>query len=197
MSIYRSKSLFRLWYKIKYAMSASVLKDLIIKKMSSISSSMDSSVPPLAHKCFSDSITEYITSNVKVVGSYSGVTPIGAPESVPVDTWNITGVMPILSVPSNFSEWISNISNGIKSSFYLGYGVSRPLAPTIAFPLCNVIPDLNKIKSIHESNYSNPQDSVILEVCEWITDSLELGVIKTVPAGLTGTGVYTISKVLI
>ena len=176
-------------------MAAINLRDIIVRKLSKFSSPMDDTVPPLAHAAISESITEYMTTVVTVVGSYSGVTPAGTPEMAAGDVLNITGVMPPLGIPSSFDEWISNISNGIKSSFYMGMGVSHPLAPTLAFPMCNIIANQRELYDIHMNEYENPQGSVLLKVCEWITDSIELGVIPTVPAGIAGTGVYTVSKV--
>ena len=168
-------------------MSAINLRDIIVRKLSKFSSPMDDTVPPLAHAAISESITEYMTTVVTVVGSYSGVTPAGTPEMAAGDVWNITGVMPPLG--------ISNISNGIKSSFYMGMGVSHPLAPTLAFPMCNIISNQRELYDIHMNEYENPQGNVLLKICEWITNSIELGAIPTVPAGIAGTGVYTVSKV--
>lgn len=178
-------------------MPASTLRNLMVSKMSAVSPPHDESVPALLQGVIAEAITEYITTTVRAVGSYAGVIPPAIPESAPVDTWNITGVMPPCPVPGSLEQWTTSISDGIRSSFYYGMGVSHPLAPTIAFPTIQIIPIQSNLTSIHLGKYEDPQGDTLLEVCNWITNALQLGFLPTVPAGIAGTGIMTISSIIV
>lgn len=177
-------------------MPASTLRDLMVSEMSRVSAPHNDEVPGLIQIAIANAITTYMTGTVKAAGSYAGVIPPAVPESAPADVWTITGIMSPCSVPSSLNEWMSGISNGIRTSFYYGLGVSHPLAPTLAFPSIEIIPIQSNLKSIHEEMHDNPQGDVMLEICNWITSALRIGFLPTVPAGIAGTGIMTVAEII-
>lgn len=179
-------------------MAASDLRDIIISNMAVFSAPMDESVPPLAHAAISNSITQYVNSVVKLQGNYSGVIPgtPPVPEAAPGDVWNVVGTMPPLSVPGDFYSWVLQVETLIKTSFFTGLGVSHPLSPVPAFPNFTLSADQSILHDKHLESYDDPQSSVMLVFCEWIIKGFEIGFVPSVPAGIAGAGVFTVTKTI-
>lgn len=192
-------------------MSAELLTNKITSTIRSTigNSDHDESLPPIVQSIYSLSLTEYITTNVRLVGSYSGLTPTGLPESAPMDQYSIIGSIPTIPIPSSgLLEWMTSLSNLIKSSFYVSVGlVSHPIGVFPAFPtidLSLITTDRlgNEYMKCVDETYEikpgmDPQYEVTYSLIDGILDGLKSGFIPTFTAGITGTGVTTVSNILI
>lgn len=170
-------------------MSVDILRDKIIDNISKYSAPMDESVPELVHKSISESITEYITNNVTVQVTNSS--------SLYVYTWRIIGVMSDIPIPTDLDSWISSISEGIKSSFFLKSDdiYVYPIDGQLAFPNCNIISDQSELYNYHMNNYNDPHFGVMQIVSNWIISSLMPGSNQDIMVGTAGYDRWRIIEV--
>lgn len=149
-------------------------------------------------------ITRYLIENTSIQISYSGVIPgtPPIPESA-IDFAKITGSISIPAISSDFDQWIQRIEVSIRQGFLISAG-SRVIPKSTIFPL-NVIPilstflNIDKLKQIHFSNLKDPLSFIWNTIAEgiitWLTSGLPQ--INTYPAGILGTGLATINKIII
>lgn len=186
-------------------MSAESLGRSIRNKINSIpASSYNSGTPAIVGSIYCTELTNYLLTNCKLVGNYTGIIPgvPPTPEAAPMDQWSVVGsVAPCTPSSAGFDPWISQIESAIKVGIYTGMGVSHPLAPVPAFPGLVLSPYINQSMLYSISNGATRDVSIDCHVAiiTGIFNAMMTpgAYVPTVPAGIAGTGVFTSVSVLI
>ena len=156
------------------------------------------------------SISDYISSNVTLSGTFSGslISPPGTPLVAP-DILKINSI-PMISYPLSFPNpsggdgssewtlWISQLYSAIRCCMIIG-GISHPLSPVPAFSTL-IRPTFNRsqLLSAQLSDYKNEKDLVIDTLAKLIVLDIKKFFTPTFPSmyATTHMGVTTINSVI-
>ena len=194
-------------------MPADLLADKIISELKNEvgteGDKFDASTPTKANKAIAKAITDYLKQNTKVMISYVGVNALEVPDPIVADTFQITGQCAPAS-GTNFDLWLMSLTLNIQTGFQLQtlgtIGVSC-LSPALCF--MGVTPFTGNqltlgLKSLHESNDSDPQKPVWTAISNSILLWLNSMVVPTPiacanPTSAVGptTGTGMITKIIV
>lgn len=185
--------------------NAENLARLIINKLNSLTPPFNSGTPLLGGTLLVNAITEYVTGRITISGSYTGVIPPATPEVVPITTNPITGTLSPLAT-GTFESWVVSLESQIKTQFFIGAGNVLPIGVLPAFPAFVLNLTQQMLGDAYLSTVDDygrvlegkdPQLECMKLISSKIIEGLEIGKIPTFPSSLVGTGVTTVSNLII
>lgn len=188
-------------------MSASTLGKNISRALySSLSNpeSYNSSTPSIANQIIASQITSYLLTNTKVAVNYSGTIP-GTPPVPEILSDSTVSIIGTCSPPigTSFDSWLGSQETNIKTGFMVSTGsLVKPITSILIFnfPTIKTYITQSILKSVHENNHDNPLEPVWTKISEGILNWLGSGILPTpptYPANVVGTGIATITKIII
>lgn len=165
----------------------------------------------LAHLSIVRAISDYILSNVKTIGIFTGIlnsTPFTPGTFPSVNTINTTTLSTTLVTPGQATDeagikaswvlWCTNLYTAIRSSCYIDLGPALPVGLIPAFPgLISPGWGINDLKGVGDSE--DPHGMAMDIMAMGIMKDLSLGYTPTFPSTYGGayTGVTTINSIII
>lgn len=146
-------------------------------------------------------ITKYLVANAQVVTDYTGVTPAGSPEKSPC-VHQVSGSVAPPGVATSYESWVDEIAQNISVGFQTLPGSPViPQAPHMSFqvpiPKISVFCPQSVLKAAHEGNPQDPALDVWTKIAQGIFDMINTQVSAPFPAGMAGTGVATVTKLIL
>lgn len=156
-------------------MSKESFANSIITKLKSsvgINGSVYTSASSLsAQTAIAEAITEYLIANTTITISYDGVLNSGGADVIASDTMKIAGTCMLATRPTDFDTWIATLQSSISSAFLVEPPSTQGVLTSFQ-PFNNTAGALqisqSDVKSVHESNLSNPTLSVWSVICAGI-----------------------------
>lgn len=164
----------------------------------------DQKSPATVHMQFMLQLGNYITSNVTLIGTFTGslisfpFTPLTVPVTIkingaPTGTYSVS-----FSDPkdgdgeSQWNDWIDQVYTGIQQSVILD-PIILPTGVVYAFPLIKKTFNRSVLNAVHKSNYDDPQTPVLDKLATCIMNDMKTQPVKSFPATYAATHMGTVT----
>lgn len=183
-------------------MPAITLAEKFVTNFKQLEPEYNEGTPAKVAQIIAQTCTEYLLAHVTVYTVYAGETPAGVPEAGS-GQHKISGAVTPVLWPGSYEAWLDNLGSNIAAGFLTLPGPPvTPQAPHLSLgvpvtALSKFVPQTTVKEAIESNLNNNPQLAFWTKISEGIFTMINTQVSLPFNAGITGTGVATVIKLVL